>query len=50
MSRVTVLVRGDVVVIRGRDETGAVCREEEVPLSLMTEAHVARMRAQLPQR
>lgn len=41
---VTVLVRGVVVVVRGRDATGAVRLEEEVPLTDMSDAHVELMR------
>ena len=47
MPKVTVLVTGDVVIVRGRDHSGAVVAEAVVPLADMSEAHVAAMRARL---
>lgn len=49
MTRVTVVVRGEVVVIRGRDARDEIKYEEEVPLSQMSEAHVEQMRARVLQ-
>lgn len=44
MDRVTVVVRDDVVIIRGRDATGTIRATEVVPLAEMTERHVEMMR------
>jgi len=45
--RVTVLVRKDEVVVRGRDGTGVVRLEEVVPLPEMREEVVQEMRRKL---
>lgn len=47
MTRVTVRVDEAVVVVRGRDASGAVRHVEVVPRAEMSEAHVEAMRARL---
>ncbi len=44
MERVTVVVRDDVVLVRGRDAEGRIVAEAAVPRAEMTDAHVQAMR------
>lgn len=44
MERVTVVVRRDVVIVRGRDAAGTIRAVETVPIAEMSDAHVDAMR------